>query len=82
MMTVNRDVILRDGYEKATRIAIEPYLSDAEIVKMYSEKMLAYGRDCGYTFTEEEVKDYIQHQLIDVDMLNAKNNTPVELRFQ
>lgn len=82
MMTVNKDVILKDGYEKATRIAIEPYLSDAEIIKMYSEKMLAYGRDCGYTFTEEEVKEYIQHQFTDVDTLNAKNDTPVALRFQ
>lgn len=82
MLTVNRDVILKDGYEKAARIGIEPYLSDAEIVKMYSEKMLAYGRDCGYTFTEEEVKEYVQHQLTDIDMLNAKNDTPVELRFQ
>lgn len=82
MMTVNRDVILKDGYEKAIRIGIEPFLSDNELVNMYKEKMLAYGRDCGYTFTEEEVTGYIKKQLADVDRLQGKNNVPVKLRFQ
>lgn len=82
MMTVNRDVILKDGYEKAIRAGIEPFLSDSELVNMYKDKMLAYGRDCGYTFTEEEVTGYIKKQLEDVDHLQEKNDVSVKLRFQ
>lgn len=81
MMTVNRDVILKDGYEKAIRIGIEPFLSDHELVDMYKEKMLAYGRDCGYTFTEEEVIGYIQKQFDEVDRLQERNDVSVKLRF-
>ena len=82
MMTVTREVILRDGYEKAARIGIEPFLSDSELTNMYKEKMLAYGKDCGYTFTEQEVTDYIAQQFANVDWLQKKNDVPVSLRFQ
>lgn len=82
MMTVNREVILKDGYEKASRIGIEPFLSDRELTNMYKEKMLAYGKDCGYTFTEEEVTAYIAEQFANIDRLQTKNDSPVHLRFQ
>lgn len=82
MMTVNRGVILRGGYEKAAKGGIKPFLSNNELITMYKEKMIAYGKDCGYTFTEEEVIAYIEQQLADVAHLQEKNDTPVHLRFQ
>lgn len=81
MMTVNRDVILKDGYEKAVKMALLPYLTEEEIRKSYKEKMLAYGRDCGYTFSEEEVASYIDEQRKDMRHLLEKNKTDVPLRF-
>lgn len=82
MMTVNREVILKSGYERAVKAGIEPFLTDAEIAKIYQEKMLAYGSDCGYTFEEKEVCAYIEKQMANIDFLQTKNDVDVELRFQ
>ena len=81
MITVNRDVILKNGYEKAVKIALLPYLKEEEIFDSYKEKMLAYGRDCGYTFSEDEVTAYIAEQRKDMEELIKRNDTDVPLRF-
>lgn len=81
-MAINRDVILRDGYERAVHAGIEPYLTTEEIISIYKVKIIAYGRDCGYTFTEEEVTAYIKKQQENLDNMQNKNVAPVSLRFQ
>ncbi len=79
---VDKKMVLKDGYAHAARAGLEAYLKDAELVKIYKEKIMAHAEECKCALTEEEVLSYIHQQMNDIDMLQEKNESPVELRFQ
>ncbi len=78
---VDKKMVLSDGYAHAARAGLESYLKDAELVKVYKEKIMAHAEECKCPLTEEEVLAYIHEQMEDIDELQEKNDSPVDLRF-
>lgn len=71
----NKD--LAASFEKVAKGNFAPYLNEHEIIRLYTEAILAQGS----TASKEEIAEYVRTRFSDFNKVELQFQSPVKLRF-
>lgn len=70
---------LEEAFERVAKGNFAPYLNEEEIIRLYTEAIIAHGNDA---LSKEEIAEYVRKRFADFEEVDKQFQSPIKLRFQ